>query len=52
METKTGDEAANLNINMTPETELKPKDSQSACKVIVQGISHMYSTLTDQLLAV
>lgn len=44
---KTGDEAANLNINMTPnpETELKPKDSQSADKVIVHGMSHMHCTL-------
>lgn len=36
---KTGDEGAGLNISVTPdpETELKPKDSQSACKVIVHG---------------
>lgn len=45
---KTGDEAADLNISVTPdpETELKPKDSQSACKVIVHGTSHIVSTLS------
>lgn len=52
MEMKTGDEAANLNINVTPnpETELKPKDSQSACKVIVHSRSHMLSMLWCQLI--
>lgn len=46
MEVKTGDEAANLNINVTPDTEtqLKPKDSQLACKVIVRGMSNMLFT--------
>lgn len=51
---KAGDEAPNLNINVTPnpETALKPKDSQSACQVIVHGMSHMLSTLSCQFILI
>lgn len=42
------DEGADLKISVTPdpETELKPKHYQSACEVIVQGTSYIFSTLS------